>query len=755
MKSRNDDRWFSLIQRRAAVWGVSALLLMGSASLVSAQQSAAPRPPELTASAEPNFFSSMKDVRQRAAARYSQNMAQMRTMINQQIQQGQSQAQKQAQAQIQAQAQALTHNHPLPGSPQAARTPQHNHPQGQPAGSPGFFDSLQQFFGLSEKPGSNPSGFPQQAQQQSRSGFASSPQPQTMGHPQPAPLFAGQPSAGPQGSGNPHAAAPNAQQQAWLMQQRMQAATQQAHAAAPPPASAAKPERNASRGSAFSVDQLTKATTDHESALEVNQQIPWNALSPEARQRTEKIISAYTFYRRLPMTGGYCNPEIYDFLVSHPEVVVGTWETGGFKQLSLTNNGGGRWTIRDTSGTHGEIEVVYHDNRMIVFLCEGTYEGQLSPRPIQGDILCVMQYRFTEDTSNQNKPIVVTRLDTFVRMSSASADLVGKAFAPMIGKIADSNFVKTVDSVNQISELMERNPRVIAEMVQESSSIPDETKSAFIGYIERVTGAASMRSQGIAVDYYMMPKMNVAKSEPAEILSRRNQPGTSGTPAVVAMPQAETAAPLAASPVTPAPSTTKLSASASKPASEKKAPEVASHSAMPTPGKTVKLETASLKSSAASGASMPFPSASARKTVAKSEKKAAPEPAPVLSEGESLEEFNLNDDSNELVFSDDFSSSSDSSPSLGMAQETSDDGELSFDIDDTPASEPAPTNEVTVAKPVPETPAPKEEKPAAEDDGWSPVIASTAAVQAPADPQPGDPFSSDGQKCSWKKPEIR
>ena len=752
---RRQDNILAMTCRMAVFWGTIPALLLAFTGIGAAQPATIPRQNERVASAvggEPNsFLSSMKEMRQRAQVRYEQNMRQ----FNEQMK-----AYQQQQSQAQAASRSSVHNHApnsaqgsgaqryqAPSQTQANRQTQGNYNQENP------LSALQRLFGVSENSGTK-SGFPQQAQAQPRSGFAAqqTPQQQTTAH--------------NHGGQNPQMTAQQ-QQQAWLMQQRMQAqaAAQQARGAAPSPKPArradtpsalvyadaqrmAKPEKTSS---SVSVDQLAKASTSQESASEVVSQVPWNAISPQARQKAEQIIASYTFYRRLPMTGGYCNPEIYDFLVCHPEVVVGTWEAGGFKQLSLTNHGSGRFTIKDTSGTRGEIEIVYHDNKMLAFLCNGVYEGQLSPRPIQGDIFCVMQYRFTEDTANGNKPIAVTRLDTFVKMSSASADLVGKAFAPMVGKIADANFVKTVDSVNQISELMERNPKVLAEMVQEVPSISAETKEELLGYIERVTGHASMRSQGITVDYYMMPKMNVAKAEAAVILSRRNQP-TQMT--VVNEPQVRPAnAPTSTSMPTPS----------------------ASKNSMPTPSlaalKSSSAKTSGTKSSG--GESMPFPSAADKKsTVAKSKSKSdlpaiggqseaevEKELNSVLSEGESLEEFSLNDDSQELVFSDDFSSSepkesADEPTNAEPKADESTGGELSFDFEYDDSGDDASSQTISVAKPIAEAPAADAKEETDENDGWNAVITSTVSSQTASAPAmtaaPGG-----GQKCSWKKPDVR
>ena len=768
MKRRQDQ--IHSISLRLTIWGAAPILFLAFTGIGAAQPATIPRQNEKIASSAAgdlnSFMSSMKEMRQRAQDRYEQNMRQ----INQQIQ-----------AYQQKQNQQATLNPAAPHTHQPGSAPGYSPNNGEGRGFQGYqagsktqpnrqpqagnkqqnpLSIFQQLFGTPDNSGPK-SGFPQQAQAQPKSGFAPQQPPQTA-----------VPQHNHNHNGQDAQMTPQQQQQAWLMQQRMQAqaAVQQAREAAPQPkptrrgetssalvyADAQRMAKSEKASSSVSVDQLSKASTSQESAAEVVSQVPWNAISPAARQRAEKIVSSYTFYRRLPMTGGYCNPEIYDYLVCHPEVVVGTWEAGGFKQLSLANNGGGRFTLKDNSGTRGEIEIVYHDNKMLAFLCNGVYEGQLSPRPIQGDIFCVMQYRFTEDAANGNKPIVVTRLDTFVRMSSASADLVGKAFAPMVGKIADSNFVKTVDSVNQISELMERNPQVLAEMIQEVPSISTETKKEFLGYIERVTGHASMRSQGITVDYYLMPKMNVAKAEPAEILARRNQP-TRMT--VVNEPQVRPAN---------APSSTAMPAPSLS----------ASKSSMPTPSLAAS-KSPSVKSSEGKSSrneSMPFPSASSRKSsVAKSESKSdlpavggqteteiEKELNSVLSEGETLVDFSLNDDSGddsqELFFSDDLSPAG-PEEKTSVSEETAskaDDstgGELSFDLESDDSGDSASDQTIVVAKPISEAPSDSEPE-AEESDGWNAVIISTDSASG-ASNSAVKTVPNSGQKCSWKKPDVK
>ena len=297
--------------------------------------------------------------------------------------------------------------------------------------------------------------------------------------------------------------------------------------------------RNATRAGSegTTVDQLSKASVTHESAMEAVKQIPWDALSPSDRQTVQSLVERHSIYRRLPMTGGYCNPEVYDFLLAHPEIVVGLWRTYGYTQVDLQNLDNGRFTLKESNGTTANLQILYQDNRLMVFLCSGVYQGQMSARPIEGEALVVMQYRFTEDANNENAPIAVTRLDTFARLSNSGADFVSKAFSPVIGKIIDSNFVKTVDFVNHVSETIENNPGELMDAIEKIDGIDATVKQGFLTCVDRVSSQSYLRAQGERVDYFLLPKMNERQVATAQLLSRRGTNITATAAPATPLPQ--------------------------------------------------------------------------------------------------------------------------------------------------------------------------------------------------------------------------
>lgn len=283
---------------------------------------------------------------------------------------------------------------------------------------------------------------------------------------------------------------------------------------------------DSSHSGADTVQELASASTSRKSETEALQNIPWDAFDPQTRQAVENLLKTRSLYRRLPMAGGYCNPEVYDYLLTHPEIVVGIWRYLGYSQIDLQPVAPGYYQLSEQTGTEARAKVLFHNNRMILLYCAGIYHGAISLKPIEGEALVMLQYRFTEDVANDNRPLAISRLDCFIKIKNVGADIVGRTFAPLIGKIVDSNFVKTVDFVNSISESSEQHPMETAGSILKVDRVDRNILDGFAGILIRSAKLAELRASGEQVDYYLLPKFNEPQSLAARLLTRPNQEDT-------------------------------------------------------------------------------------------------------------------------------------------------------------------------------------------------------------------------------------
>ena len=167
---------------------------------------------------------------------------------------------------------------------------------------------------------------------------------------------------------------------------------------------------------------------------ESRQNLPWNALPPAAQTKIRSVVSGNPLFHRMPQQTFYADPEMYNFLLRHPDVVIGFWEHLGATQLSLREIREDQYILTETGGTTASVEILYRSYDLCIIYARGEYRGPLMARSYQGDAILVLRTQFARDEANE--PVVISDLDTFVQINSLGVDLLAKLFFTSLTKIA-------------------------------------------------------------------------------------------------------------------------------------------------------------------------------------------------------------------------------------------------------------------------------------------------------------------------------
>lgn len=223
---------------------------------------------------------------------------------------------------------------------------------------------------------------------------------------------------------------------------------------------------------AASPDMIERNTYD-----QAIQTIPFDRLTDDAQGKIWKIVSQPSIYRRLPVTRLQSDPEMYLFLVRHPEVIVNMWDLMGVTKVSIRRTGDFTFSANDGAGTTGAAELIYGDRDTHIMLGEGTYEGPVLKRKVQGRCLIMLKTGFGPDTGSTTQ--VTHRLDMFVQIDNIGADLLAKTLYPLVGKSADHNFVETSRFVSQISQAAETRPNGMQQLANRLTKTDPPVRGQF------------------------------------------------------------------------------------------------------------------------------------------------------------------------------------------------------------------------------------------------------------------------------------
>jgi hypothetical protein len=266
------------------------------------------------------------------------------------------------------------------------------------------------------------------------------------------------------------------------------------------PVAAATP--NSTRSSSM------EATTSDAARHDAIASIPMERLAPEDRAKISSVLTSVSVFRRMPTKVVDCDPDMYLFLVRHPDVVVNIWEVLKLSRLQLHQTEENRFQVAEQSGTAANFRFMYESHDTHVIYGEGTYEGPLLPRPVKGRGVLVLKTGYVRETNGRY--YITSRLDCFLAIEPAGAELLTKTVSPLLGKTADNNFTQSVAFVGSLAHTAEVNQRGVRRLATQLTRVSPEVRDRFA----ELTAELAQKS-GAATATENIPREDIA-SQPSE-----------------------------------------------------------------------------------------------------------------------------------------------------------------------------------------------------------------------------------------------
>ncbi len=236
----------------------------------------------------------------------------------------------------------------------------------------------------------------------------------------------------------------------------------------------------------------TQATSSRAAREAAIGEIPMSRLTPEARQRIQRVVRNPSMFRRLPVQVVDCDPQLYRFLIRYPEVVVNIWQLMGITQVEAHRLAPYILQAKDGAGTTTRIELIYGTRDTHLIYCEGNYDGPLTRRPVEGRCVLLLKSGYVQ--TERGRWHVVNRLDVFLQVDHAGLDLLTRTVRPLIGKAADTNFQQSTQFIERIHRTSEENgpgmQRLASRLDEVSADVRDEfsrlTRDIFQSHQQRL-----------------------------------------------------------------------------------------------------------------------------------------------------------------------------------------------------------------------------------------------------------------------------
>lgn len=230
--------------------------------------------------------------------------------------------------------------------------------------------------------------------------------------------------------------------------------------------------------------------SSREARITAIRSIPFDQLTPDASKRLRSVIDDASYFRRMPSQTVGCDPEMYTFLIRHPEVVVSLWDVMGMTKVTLERIGEYQLLGNDGAGTKCKLDLVYGSENLHIYQSNGAYNGNMWARELEGR--CVVCIHSRPAKLADGSPGIVAWMDAFLKLENVGADLAVKALGPFVSKTADHNFAECAGFFSQISQTASTNPQ---GLVRVATQLPRVTPPVREGFVE--ASLAIARKHGI------------------------------------------------------------------------------------------------------------------------------------------------------------------------------------------------------------------------------------------------------------------
>ena len=240
------------------------------------------------------------------------------------------------------------------------------------------------------------------------------------------------------------------------------------------------------------------ATSSRTARDEAIRAIPWRAMSPEQRRSAQSVIENASIYRRLPTRIIDCDPDMFTFLVQHPEVIVDVWRIMGISRVTLDKLPDGAFRGTDGAGTTGAVRYLHASfgpgaQVLAVVYADGAYDGKPFVRPIKAQSVMVLRSSAIRETNGRH--YVTVQVDSFVHVQQMGIELVAKSVQPWINKTADQNFIETLTFISNFSRTAEKNPQGMQRLSARLATVDEPTRNQLVELCFRAAERYAQREQ--------------------------------------------------------------------------------------------------------------------------------------------------------------------------------------------------------------------------------------------------------------------
>ncbi len=163
--------------------------------------------------------------------------------------------------------------------------------------------------------------------------------------------------------------------------------------------------------------------------------IPLDELSPPLRERVRSVIEHPTLSSRGPLEAFHCRPDLYFWLLDHPDLAVHLWRGLGAKCTDIYARGDGGFTWKDAQNGEVHWHTIVRNPKQRVWYAEGRVKPGLMLPAVSLRAVVVLTHQ--EGSDGKGKPAVRHQMDMILHTDSRAVSLATRLFGASAPRLAE------------------------------------------------------------------------------------------------------------------------------------------------------------------------------------------------------------------------------------------------------------------------------------------------------------------------------
>lgn len=220
-------------------------------------------------------------------------------------------------------------------------------------------------------------------------------------------------------------------------------------------------------------------------------ELPLSELTSDSVAKVNDILNNMSMFRRLPTLSFEVDPDVYNYLLRHPDVTVATWRAMEISKFQLNQVQPNCYDADAGDGSVGRIEVLRQTPTETLIHCDGAFKSPLLPRPIIARALMRLHTSFTKEADGR---VIGTHSgDVFVEFPSQAVETVARVISPVSHSIADRNFKQISLYAHLMTQAMARHPGWIEMIGNKLTGVTAQDRQQFLEVSARSNAVARRR----------------------------------------------------------------------------------------------------------------------------------------------------------------------------------------------------------------------------------------------------------------------